>query len=218
MIALLQHPLKPRQALLVALLGTLTVAAYCVVYTALAGRAESLWSALAWGVVNVLPWVAAFEFGKRAKGAMAFATVAVTCLGFSLAASAFIEPTFDLVFELVRRVPSLAVVSALLIIGRMLPGGRANAPTASLPLQPAQIEWIAAAGNYVEIHAAGRTILHRAPISRVEAELARHGFVRVHRSTLVRRDRIARVRPLDIVLQDGTSLRTGHRYRSGLRD
>jgi DNA-binding LytR/AlgR family response regulator len=149
---------------------------------------------------------------------MGLAAVGAACVTFSLAAGAFLEPNFDLVFELVRRVPGLVVVSALLIIGRMLPGDRLNAATASLPLPPAQIEWIAAAGNYVEIHSAGRTILHRAPISGVEAELGPHGFVRVHRSTLVRRDRIARVRRLDIVLQDGTSLRTGQRIRSGLRD
>lgn len=73
-----------------------------------------------------------------------------------------------------------------------------------------------AAGNYVEIRAAGRTRVERTSLAAVERRLARHGFVRIHRSTLVRRDRIARVRPADVILADGTSLKTGKRYRAGL--
>lgn len=218
MLALLQHPLKPRHALIAALSATLAVAAYCVVYTAVAGRLESPLAALGWGVANVLPWLAAFEVGKRAKRPAGMAGVVVACFAVSLAAGTLVEPQFNLIFELVRRVPALAAVTALLGAGRMLRGRLPTAAGSHLPLPPAQIDWIAAAGNYVELHASGRTILHRAPISRVAAELACHGFVRVHRSTLVRRDRIARVRPLDILLQDGTSLRTGQRYRATLRD
>jgi DNA-binding LytR/AlgR family response regulator len=75
---------------------------------------------------------------------------------------------------------------------------------------------VSAAGNYVELRGSGRTVLHRAPLSHVQAELERHGFVRIHRSILVRRERIARVRRNDVILTDGTSLKTGKRYRSTL--
>jgi two-component system LytT family response regulator len=75
---------------------------------------------------------------------------------------------------------------------------------------------VAAAGNYVELRRGGRTVLHRAPLSHVQAEFERHGFVRIHRSILVRRMAIARVRPNDVILHDGTSLKTGKRYRSTL--
>ncbi len=85
-----------------------------------------------------------------------------------------------------------------------------------LPLCPSQVDWVSAAGNYVELRSGGRAVLHRAPISHVQAELERHGFVRIHRSILVRRERIARVRPNDVILHDGTCLKTGKRYRSSL--
>jgi DNA-binding LytR/AlgR family response regulator len=58
--------------------------------------------------------------------------------------------------------------------------------------------------------------VQRASIGSVERELATHGFVRIHRSTLVRRDRIARIRPHDVVLHDGTHLPVGKRYRAAL--
>jgi DNA-binding LytR/AlgR family response regulator len=122
----------------------------------------------------------------------------------------------SLPFELLRRLPGIAAVAGLLAAGAMW-GRRGFAKAADLPMPPTQVDWVAAAGNYVELHCGGRTILHRASLSQVETELARHGFVRVHRSTLVRRDRIARVRPLDVILEDGTSLRTGNRYRAALR-
>jgi DNA-binding LytR/AlgR family response regulator len=111
------------------------------------------------------------------------------------------------------------MVLALLASGRLLASARAVPlanGTARLPLSPSQVDWVSAAGNYVELRAQGRTVLHRAPLSHVQAELERHGFVRIHRSILVRRERIARVRPHDVVLQDGTCLRTGKRYRSSL--
>jgi DNA-binding LytR/AlgR family response regulator len=75
---------------------------------------------------------------------------------------------------------------------------------------------VKAAGNYVELRSAGRTIVQRASISSIERKLEPHGFVRIHRSMLVRRDRIATVRPQDVVLLDGTHLKLGKRYRAHL--
>ena len=73
-----------------------------------------------------------------------------------------------------------------------------------------------AAGNYVELRANGQTVVHRSSIGAAERDLGRHGFIRIHRSTLVRRDRIARVRPHDVILTDGTHLKVGKRYRATL--
>ena len=78
------------------------------------------------------------------------------------------------------------------------------------------VDWVSAAGNYVELRAGHRTIVHRSSIAAVESELSPHGFVRIHRSLLVRRDRIAKVRPQDIILHDGTHLKVGKRYRTAL--
>ncbi len=192
------------------------VALYCLAYSALLGRPESGVEVIAWALVNVAPWCLAFEAGKRAPWPAALGG------GFllSLLLGILWDGANDLAFEAARRVPAALLVGALLAIGRHVARSKASAgaseDAADLPLDPGQIEWVAAAGNYVEIRSAGRTRIERASLAAVERRLRRHGFVRIHRSTLVRRDRIARIRPSDVVLADGTSLKTGKRYRAGL--
>ena len=120
MLELLHHPLKPGHAVISASLATMAVAVYCVAYTALAGAAESPAEAIGWGVVNVLPWLAAFELGKRVRGLLGTATVVFGCLAFSLSAGKLLEPEMNLIFELIRRVPALTAVGVLLIGGRLV--------------------------------------------------------------------------------------------------
>jgi two-component system LytT family response regulator len=50
------------------------------------------------------------------------------------------------------------------------------------------IRWIAAAGVYVTIHAAGETYLYREVLGRLEAQLDPRQFVRIHRSHIVNFD------------------------------
>ncbi|BDT60462.1 hypothetical protein MasN3_39560 [Massilia varians] len=50
---------------------------------------------------------------------------------------------------------------------------------------------IEAAGNYVELRLAGRTVLHRTTLGRLESLLDPGAFVRVHRGMIVRRSQIA---------------------------
>jgi two-component system LytT family response regulator len=57
----------------------------------------------------------------------------------------------------------------------------------------ADILWIESAGNYVELHLAGRTVLHRITLNRLETLLAPGDFLRVHRGAIVRRSEIARL-------------------------
>lgn len=59
--------------------------------------------------------------------------------------------------------------------------------------------WIAAAGNYVELHLHARTVLHhRIPISRLEQHLDPRDFVRTHRRFIVRIDQCAAlITPID---------------------
>lgn len=47
--------------------------------------------------------------------------------------------------------------------------------------------WLEAAGNYVQLHLAGRALLHRVALSRLEQHLDPRHFVRVHRGAIVRR-------------------------------
>jgi LytTr DNA-binding domain len=220
MVAALYRPLRIEAAMLSAVGLVAATAVYCLSYNALAGRSENLGTAMIWAIVNVVPFFFAFEAAKRA-GSMA--DVAVR-LAAALAASmllhilAFGFPA-DFGFQLVRRVPALLLVLGLLGGGRVAAAAKVAPMTEGagmLPLPPGAVDWVSAAGNYVELRSAGRTVLHRAPLSHVHAQLERHGFVRIHRSTLVRREKIARVRTNDVILDDGTSLKTGKRYRSGL--
>jgi DNA-binding LytR/AlgR family response regulator len=82
------------------------------------------------------------------------------------------------------------------------------------------IDHICAAGNYVEVHAEGRALLHRATLTSVETELG-DAFVRIHRGRLVRRDAIRSVRTdrsgdFSVSLADGTMLAGSRRYRDQL--
>ncbi|MBJ7311899.1 response regulator transcription factor [Rugamonas sp. CCM 8940] len=77
-------------------------------------------------------------------------------------------------------------------------------------IQLDQVHWIGAAGNYVELHLAGRQVLHRVPIGQLERHLDPRHFLRVHRGAIVRVDQVRAL----AVLGDGNyelSLRSGAR-------
>jgi two-component system LytT family response regulator len=80
-----------------------------------------------------------------------------------------------------------------------------------------EVEWIAAAGNYAELHVAGATHLFRATMAELDAGLDPARFARVHRGTLVRLDRVREVIPAthgdyDLVLTSGEVLKMSRRY------
>ncbi|AGC45355.1 DNA-binding response regulator [Myxococcus stipitatus DSM 14675] len=76
----------------------------------------------------------------------------------------------------------------------------------------ADLDWCEAEGNYVVLHAGGKSPMLRETLNRVEQLLDPKCFVRVHRSTLVNVNRIRELEPdVDkgwvVVLRDGTRLR-----------
>ena len=84
----------------------------------------------------------------------------------------------------------------------------------------AEIESVAAAGNYVEIGWPLRPLLHRATLVSVEQMLGA-GFVRIHRGRLVRRDAVRRIATeksgdFIVVLASGAEVRGSRRYRDRL--
>lgn len=85
----------------------------------------------------------------------------------------------------------------------------------------ADIEWIGAAGNYVELHLSGRTVLHRITVSRLEALLPAQDFVRVHRGAIVRRSQIARLEgggdSWRLVLRCGAAVPVSERHVGALK-
>lgn len=84
------------------------------------------------------------------------------------------------------------------------------------------IDWIGADGDYVRIHANGKSHLIRDTMLAMEQRLDPASFVRIHRSTIVNTSRIKELRPYSsreyaVILRDGTRLRLSRRYRERLR-
>lgn len=216
--AALARPLPPAQAAIAVAGVSAAVAVYCLGYSALSGGSESFAAAFGWALVNVAPWLVALELLKRPTPWPRFAATLVAAAIASVLFGAILLGTGLTGFELWRRVPALAGVALVaLTLDRLRAKREADeASAAALPVPTTRIDWVRAAGNYVELKIGDRTILHRTTLNAAERALADHGFVRIHRSILVRRDRIERVRPLDVVLRDGTHLKVGKRFRSAI--
>jgi len=93
-------------------------------------------------------------------------------------------------------------------------GGRVSLPVAA-------IDWVAAERDYVRIHAGARSFLVRQSISALAARLDPKVFVRVHRSALVRAERIVRVRHAGgrgaVMLSTGAEVAVSRRHMAALK-
>jgi two-component system LytT family response regulator len=90
-------------------------------------------------------------------------------------------------------------------------------------VRAAEIDWVEAEGNYVRLHARGQRHLLREPLHRMLARLDPRRFVRVHRSAAVNLDRVRRLEPwfhgeFEVVLEDGTRLRSSRTFSGRLRE
>ncbi len=86
----------------------------------------------------------------------------------------------------------------------------------------ADVEWLQASGNYVNLHVRGRDYPLRTTMAAIELQFDPARFVRVHRSHIVNLDAIAQIEPLDtgdasVVMRDGTRIPCSRRYRYALR-
>lgn len=147
------------------------------------------------------------------------------------------EPWVDrLLFELRKDVITYLSIIAVFLIARRLVAVPATArPTDTGPallelrdgsrtvmLRPDEIDWVSAAGNYVEVHGGSGTMLTRRTMSELETELGPHGFVRVHRSRLVRRAAIASTETSQsgdfaMTLRSGVVVQGSRRFRQNLK-
>lgn len=85
-----------------------------------------------------------------------------------------------------------------------------------------EVDWIEAAGDYVRLHTGDASHLVRSTLHEVEDRLDPERFLRVHRSAIVRADRIRDLRPRShgdytLVLRDGTEVRMSRTYRERVR-
>ena len=90
-------------------------------------------------------------------------------------------------------------------------------------LNAREIEWLQAAGNYVNLHVHGRDYPLRTTMAAIEERLDPARFVRVHRSYFVNLDFLAEIEPLDtgdarLKLRDGAAIPCSRRYRAQLRE
>ncbi|HEX6215028.1 MAG TPA: LytTR family transcriptional regulator DNA-binding domain-containing protein [Vicinamibacterales bacterium] len=87
----------------------------------------------------------------------------------------------------------------------------------------ADVDWMSAADNYVTLHVGGQEYLLRDTLSALEQRLDAGDFVRVHRSTIVRVDRIAELLPdlhgdYRIRLKNGSEVALSRTYRPRLEE
>jgi two-component system LytT family response regulator len=83
------------------------------------------------------------------------------------------------------------------------------------------IDWIEAAGVYVNLHVAGKELLYRAALNELADRLDPRRFVRVHRSAIVNIESILQLEPIshgefDAVLRNGSRTRVSRTYRAQL--
>ena len=82
-----------------------------------------------------------------------------------------------------------------------------------------ELLWVEAAGNYVQLHATGgREILMRATLASLAQRLESAGFLRIHRSRLVKTSVVSAVENLPagdatLLLSDGSRISASRRYR-----
>ena len=88
-------------------------------------------------------------------------------------------------------------------------------------VRTADIDWVDAQGNYVRLHAGGRTHLLRDTMKDFAAKLDPTLFLRIHRSAIVCIDRVARIEPYVhgeyvLTMRDGTRLTSSRAHSEGL--
>lgn len=231
---LIADPLPPGRALAITAAALIAGAAYCMGYAILSGGTNAWARAIGWSIGAVLPWLVLLEIVKRHEsrvGRLSLLQIiaAVTATGII---SLVVEYAIDTIvwnstpaplgLQLLRRAPPIGLVLLLLMLaGRSSDGAMQERDDAPGVIDPAGLRIVRAADNYVELHYAGRTTLRRETLRAVEAGLRPYGFVRVHRSVLVHPRHVVRVeaggRTPVLVLDDGTRLPTGERYRETIR-
>ncbi len=81
------------------------------------------------------------------------------------------------------------------------------------------IDWIEGAGVYVTVHAKGQEFCHRGGLAAAERDLTEHGFVRIHRSSIVNLRSVDYLErrshgEFDVMLKGGAQLMVSPSYRS----
>lgn len=89
-------------------------------------------------------------------------------------------------------------------------------------LKTEEIDWIEAAGVYVNLHVGRKTHLYRETMSTLAGRLDPKHFVRIHRACVINLERIQELQPHShgdflVRLHDGTQLKLSRNYREALQ-
>ena len=154
----------------------------------------------------------------------------------------------ELFYEYLKDIRSYAAMVATIEVYRMVlrrwqgEASLLDVPDEGLPVEPidrperflvrklgreflvpaADIEWLQASGNYVNLRVREHDYPLRSTIGAIESKLDPRRFARIHRSYIVNLDLVASIEPLDtgdarLHLKDRTTLPCSRRYRAGLR-
>lgn len=90
-------------------------------------------------------------------------------------------------------------------------------------IRSADIHWVEAAGNYVTLHCTAGHYMLRETMQAISKRLRPHGFVRVHRSAVVKLDSVDHLQPLEngeaqAHLVSGATVPVSRRYRKALKE
>jgi two-component system LytT family response regulator len=90
-------------------------------------------------------------------------------------------------------------------------------------IRVAEIDWIEAAGVYVNLHVTDQRLLYRATLNELAERLDPRRFVRVHRSAIVNIESIVQLEPVshgefDVVLKNGARTRVSRNYRAQMEN
>jgi len=220
--------------------GTIYCQLYCLIaFQQMHGMAMPIALSMQRSAADSIPAIAAFELSKRALGEPSpirkFVRVAITLAlvaALTIAALLVLGPLcyggpMPVRLIVADRLPGLTLTAIAIVwadyqsrIASVPPSGADDG--ASAIMQPCdRIDWVKAAGNYVEVHFGGKTSILRMTLGQALGSLGADRFVQIHRSVLVNRDRILRFdrrHSSQIQLHDGTLLKVGDAFRAKLFD
>jgi len=232
----------PETAIVAAILfvgGTIYCQVYCLIaFEPMHGMHMPLALSMRRSAIEAIPAITAFELSKRAldhssamvrliRIAAIFGVVTmVTVLALLMLRPLWFGTQMPPRLILADRLPGLSVTALAIAWAAQYRRGNSALPSAAgavTGMPPREhIDWVQAAGNYVEVHFAGRTTMLRMTLGQALLALGRDNFVQIHRSVLVNRGQIQtidrRLRTWRVVLQDGKQFGVGDSYRAALFD
>ena len=238
------QPLSLREtitaALILFVLGTLYCQTYCLIaFQQMHGMAMPLALSMKRSAVEAIPAIAAFELSKRLPDDPSFVRRGIRVAAMLALVTALMVVTLLILgpvcfgtsmpvrLIIADRLPGLTITAlAIAWAGQLRRAasldrqGKDHQASGRVMPPPHRVDWVRAAGNYVEVHFAGRATIMRMTLGHAWVTLGSERFVQIHRSVLVNRDRIqafdGRRQLRSIRLDDGTLLKVGKAYASGI--